>query len=134
AYHALLDHVSFGGEGLHPIWQTADGRTVLGWWDRQGKRSLLVGLKVAEEIVRYTHGNPARVTYSGNRNLWGGPHEQPAFLYDGHVVRKYESVPWADRLGTLLAGLFSQLSGLPLICPLPDGAVGAVMITGDDDQ
>jgi hypothetical protein len=133
-YRPLLDYVSFAGRSVAPIWQTSDGRVVLGWWEWKQTKILLVGLKVAEELVRYTQGNPARASFSGNRNLWGAGHEQPAFLYEGNVVAGYELVPWADRLGQTLAQLLAEMSRVPLFAPLPKGAKGAVMLTGDDDQ
>ena len=134
AFRPLLDHVSFAGKDITPLWQTRDGRTVVGWWKRNGTRSLLVGLRVAEELVRYTQGDRARTGYEGNRNLWGRGHEQASFLYEGHVVRGHELVPWADRLGALLTGLLAQVTGIPLFAPLPDAARGCVLLTGDDDQ
>src|SRR5262245_30642583 len=133
AYRALLPHVSFSGDVV-PIWQTAKGRTVLGWWEWRGRRYLLVGLRVVEELVRYTQGDPARASHSGNRNLWGASHEQPAYLYEGQVAAGHELEPWADRLGYALSELLANMSGIPLVCPLPRGSSGAVMITGDDDQ
>jgi hypothetical protein len=133
-YHPLLEHVSFRGEGIVPLWQTSEGRAVLAWWEHGGQRDLLVGLQVAEELVRYTQGDPARASFPGNRNLWGAGHEQPAYLYEGHVVAGHELEPWADRLGATLADLLARASGLPLIRPLPDDAPGAVLLTGDDDE
>ena len=133
-FRSLSPSISFIGSGLTPILQTAEGRSTLAWWDYGGRRHLLCGIAIAEELVRYTHGNPERASYAGNRNLWGREHEQAAFLYEGHVLSGYELVPWADRLGFMLADLLARMSGLPLVCPLPNGAKGAVMLTGDDDQ
>ncbi len=134
AYRPLLDFVSFSPELVQPIWQTADGRTVLGWWENEGQSTLLIGLRITEELVRYTQGDPARVSYTGNRNLWGGEHEQASFLYAGNIVAGHELEPWADRLGQTLAELLATAGNLPLLEPLPGGAKGAVMLTGDDDQ
>jgi hypothetical protein len=133
-YRPLLDFVSFTGAGLTPLLQTEEGRTVVGWVANSSHNLLVIGLDVVEELIRYTQGNPERVRFDGNRNLWGAGHEQPAFLYDGHLASGYESEPWADKLGMLLAEAFATAADVPLLCPLPCGLRGAVILTGDDDQ
>ena len=133
-YRALLPHGSFSGPALTPVWTSAEGRTVIGWWNYRGKRQLLVGLDIVEEIVRYTHGDPHKVTLCVDKTLWGYGNERSAFLYEDHVVSGFEMIPWADRLGYLIATFLSHCSCLPLISTLPNGATGAVLLTGDDDQ
>ena len=134
AYRPLLPYMSFYGEGLTSIWTTKCGRTVVGWWDQGGRRHLLVGLRVVEEIVRNTQGDPRKVLTAQDKTLWGAGHERPAYLFEDNIVQGQETVPWADRLGYLLAHLLAKAGGLPLLAPLPAGAHGAVMLTGDDDQ
>lgn len=133
-YSPLLDYFSFSGNGLIPLLNTRSGRTVVGWLAHNGKRKLVVGLDFVEELVRYTQGNPARVSFSGNRNLWGAGHEQASYLYDGHIVPKHEMEPWADNLGFLLAESIAAEANIPLISPLPGGVQGGIILTGDDDQ
>jgi hypothetical protein len=133
-YRCLLPHVSFSGKSLTPVLSTHDGHTVVGWWDHNGQRHLVVGLKIVEEIVRYTQGDPRKVVTAKDKTLWGFGHERPAYLFEDNIVPEFELVPWADRLGFLMARLLSEASGLPLIEPLPEGAKGAVLLTGDDDQ
>lgn len=133
-YRALFSHLSFEGTGLTPIWTTADGRTVIGWLDRDGRRRLIVGLDVVEEVVRYTQGDPEKVNTAVDKTLWGVGHERPAYLFEDHIVPGAEMVPWADNLGFLIARCASQAAGMPLIATLPKGARGAVLLTGDDDQ
>ncbi|HMM88269.1 hypothetical protein [Bradyrhizobium sp.] len=134
AYRALLPHVSFSGKSLTPVLMTADGRTVVGWWDHEGRQHLIIGLSVVEETVRYTQGDPQKVFTAKDKTLWGSGHERSAYLYEDNIVPKFEMVPWADRLGFLLARLIADASGLPLLEPLPGGARGAILLTGDDDQ
>lgn len=134
AYRPLLAHVSFSGEGLTPVLATKDGRTVIGWWQHNGQRHLIVGLNVVEELVRYTHGDPTKVETARDKTLWGHGHERSAYLFEDHIVRGYELSPWADRLGFLLARLIAFTCGIPLVEPLPEGAKGGVVLTGDDDQ
>jgi hypothetical protein len=133
-YRCLSPHLSFSGKSLIPILSTRRGRTVVGWWDHNGRRHLVIGLKIVEEIVRYTQGDPRKVVTAKDKTLWGFGHERPAYLFEDNIVPKHELVPWADRLGFLLTRLLSEASGLPLIEPLPGGAKGAVLLTGDDDQ
>jgi len=133
-YRPLLEFMSFTGAGLTPLLQTDEGRTVVGWVGDNSRKLLVIGVDVVEELVRYTQGNPGRVKFNGNKNLWGATHEQPAFLYDGHIVPGYESEPWADKLGMLLAEALATAADVPLICPLPCGLRGGVILTGDDDQ
>jgi hypothetical protein len=87
-----------------------------------------------EELIRYTQGDPGKVTSSVDRTLWGYGNERSAFLYEDHIVPGFELVPWADRLGYKISSLLAAGSGLPLFSPLPEGAVGGVLLTGDDDQ
>jgi hypothetical protein len=134
AYHALRPHVSFTGPGVEPIWETADGRAVLAWFHRDGRRELLAGLDVVEEFVRHTQGDPAQVTSTANKGRWGFGHERPVYLYEKQQVAEHRGVPWADYLGYTLAESLAVWTGMPLIEPLPFGARGAVLLSGDDDQ
>lgn len=133
-FHPLLDFVSFTGDGLTPLVQTEGGRVAIGWFARDGRKILLVGLDVVEELVRYTQGNPNRVSFTGNRNLWGAGHEQATFLYSGHIVPRYELQPWADKVGNMLVEAIAVEADIPLISPLPGGVQGGIILTGDDDQ
>lgn len=134
AYRTLLDHFSFSGEGLTSILRTETGRTVVGWWNKNGNRYLVIGLRVVDELVRYTQGDPEKVISAADKTLWGSGHERPAYLFEDNIVKGYELVPWADRLGYLLVRLIADASGLPLLSLLPGGASGGVLLTGDDDQ
>jgi hypothetical protein len=133
-YRALLDHLSFAGPHLTPIWTTSSGRVVIGWLEHEGRRTLLVGLNVVEELVRYTQGDPQKVFTAVDKTLWGTGHERTAYLFEDHIVAGSEMVPWADRLGFLIARAISSVTNMPLAAPLPSGARAAVLLTGDDDQ
>ena len=86
AYRPLLPYVSFSGEALTPVLSTADGRSVIGWWSNRRQRHLVIGLQVAEEIIRYTQGDPRKVVTAQNKTLWGFGHERPTFLYEDHIL------------------------------------------------
>ena len=133
-YRPLLSHVSFSGGALTPVWTTRSGRTVIGWWAQGGRRHLIIGLSVTDELVRYTQGDPGKVSTAPDKTMWGVGHERPAYLFEDNIAPGYELVPWADQLGFVLTRCLSQATGVPLLAPLPGGAVGAILITGDDDQ
>jgi hypothetical protein len=133
-YHALLPHVSFRGANVQPIWQTDEGRAVVAWRHTAQGRELLIGLNAVEEIVRHTHGDPAQLHSSADKSRWGYAHERPNYLYEEQLVPGMRTIPWADHLGFTLAELLGELTGLPLIEPLPHGAKGAILLTGDDDE
>jgi hypothetical protein len=133
-FHALLPFLSFTGPGVRPVWTTADGRAVLAWCEHEGARHLLSGIPVVEEVVRHTQGDPRQAEVATDKSCWGFPHERPNYLFQGQLHPGYRTTPWADLLGFTLAELLAELTGLPLIEPLPGGAAGAVLLTGDDDQ
>ena len=133
-YRTLLPHLSFSGAQIVPIWKNAAGRTVIAWWTSGRHRMLLVGLDVESEIIRYRQGDPERAESQSVRSAWGFEWERPAYLYDGQILPDYATTPWADRLGYCLAERWAELSGEPLLEPLPFGARGLIILTGDDDQ
>jgi glycosyltransferase involved in cell wall biosynthesis len=134
-YRALLPAVSFSGAAVTPIWMTESGRAVVGWWERYGRRDLVIGLNVVEEIVRYTQGDPNKVATVADKTMWGSAdHERPAYLFEDNIAAGHEMTPWADRLGYLLARLIAEACAMPLIATLPGGARGGVLLTGDDDE
>jgi hypothetical protein len=134
AYRSLLPHVSFRGPGLEPIWCNPEGRVVLGWWHYKGRKILLTGLNPTEEIIRYSQGDAAQTCQVPDRSRFNFSFERANYLFDSHLVPGHESVPWADHLGFTVVRLLAQLTGAPLVHPLPNGAHGAVLLTGDDDQ
>jgi hypothetical protein len=133
-FHALLPHVSFAGPGIRPIWVTSEGRAVLAWREGNDGRALLIGIPVVEEMVRHNQGDPSAVEGHGEKGRWGFPHERPNYLYEGQLHESYRTLPWADFLGFTLAELLAEMTELPLVEPLPHGAWGAVLLTGDDDE
>jgi hypothetical protein len=133
-YYCLLPHISFTGRGNVPIWRDAEGRAVLAWLERGSRRDLVVGMSVVEELIRYTHGDPEQTRRDVNRSAWGYGHERPVYLYDHNLAPGKDTTPWADHLGLSLVELIAQMTGIPLIEPLPGGCRGAVLLTGDDDQ
>jgi hypothetical protein len=134
AFSALLPQVSFTGPGLTPLWVTADSRPVVAWLDSPDGRSLVCGLNVVEEVIRWRQGDPAKAGQEVNKAKFGFDFERPNYLFEDHVLPRYAIIPWADRLGFFLAETLSLLTGLPLVEPLPHAAKGIILLTGDDDQ
>ncbi|MBX9678520.1 MAG: GNAT family N-acetyltransferase [Gemmataceae bacterium] len=135
-YRALLPHVSFAGPNVEPLWRNAQGRTVIGWWNRNGKRILLCGLDVAGEIVRWNQGDPeqTRRVSIQERARYNYAFERPVYLHEPHLEKGRRAEPWADRLGFFIVEQLSRMTGWPLTEVLPSGAKGMILLTGDDDQ
>jgi hypothetical protein len=133
-YKPLFKYVTFSGPGVVPVWTTESGRAVIAWLRRGGRQDLLVGLCLVEELVGYNQGDPAQVERCSNKACWGFPQERPAYLYENQIHADYPLMPWADNLGFTVVELLAEGTGLPLLAPLPYGAKGAVLLTGDDDQ
>ena len=133
-YHALLPHITFTGEQVEPVWVNEAGRAAIAWYKGQNTKTLLIGLDVEEEIIRHRQGDSAKVEQSKYKGGYGFDYERANYLFEDQILPQYRTQPWADHLGFFLAETFSRLSGYPLIDPLPGGAKGAVILTGDDDQ
>lgn len=133
-YHAVLPYLSFDAAGLEPLLTTSDGRPVLAWRNAPTGRELVCGLRFVEELVRHTQGDPAQVELATVKSLWGYGHERAVYLYTPQLNNEIQREPWADNLGYLVAECLAEAAGAPLLAPLPDGADGGIMLTGDDDQ
>jgi hypothetical protein len=135
-YHALLPHISFTGESVEPVWVNEAGRAVIAWVKKKNENILLAGLDVVKEVIRHRQGDPSKVetTESKDRETWGFPGERPLYLFQDNLLPEYRTVPWADHLCFFFCEAISRVSGYPLVEPLPGGAKGAVILTGDDDQ
>lgn len=133
-YHALLPHITFLGENIEPVWANEKGQAAIAWLKHKNKKILLIGLNVEEEIIRHRQGDPSKVLETATKGDFGFAHERANYLFEDQIHPKYPTYAWADYLGFFLAETFSKLSGFPLINILPNGAKGAVILTGDDDQ
>lgn len=122
------------GENIEPIWVNEKGQAAIAWLKHENKKILLIGLNVEEEIIRHRQGDPSKVIETATKGGFGFAHERANYLFEDQIHPKYSTYPWADYLGFFLAETFSKLSGCPLIEILPNGAKGAVILTGDDDQ
>jgi hypothetical protein len=133
-YHALLKHIVFDSKNVEPIWVDNRGYSVIGWYRKSGIRILLIGLDVVEEFVRHKQGDPEKPKECKNKSGFGFEFERPNYLFEDQVVPQYPTQPWADNLGFFLVETISRMTGNPLLEPLPSGARGLLILTGDDDQ
>lgn len=133
-YRALLPHLAFDRAAGRPIWVDETGLAVIAWREAGERLELVVGVQPDLELRRYTHGDPAKVDETVDRARFGFGWERPNYLYDANVVPRFPTAAWADALGFTIAEALARESGLPLVAPLPRGARGLVLLTGDDDQ
>jgi len=133
-YHALLDHVTFSGDNIDPVWVNENGGVSVAWYFDGRRRILLIGFDVANELLFHTQGNPSKVDEIKNKSGYGFSFERPNYLFNDQIDNANRTHPWADYLGFFLAETLSQHTGFPLVEPLPFGAKGAIALTGDDDQ
>ena len=133
-YPTKLPFARLAGSGLTPIWETERGEPVIAWVAGAARPTLVVGLDIAGEIIRCRQGDPQRPRSVGDKSGYGFEFERPTYLFAHQIVPGLEMVPVADQLGFWWAETLSRMTGLPLIEPLPGGARGLVLLTGDDDQ
>jgi hypothetical protein len=133
-YFPKLPYAALSGGDLVPIWETEDGHCVIAWSSRGPRPALLVGLDIAGEIVRCRQGDPARAHGDHVKAGYGFDFERPNHLFQHQLVPGLETTPFADVLGFWWVETLAAMSGMPLLEPLPGGARGVVLLTGDDDQ
>lgn len=96
--------------------------------------TLVVGTDLAGDLVRYRQGDPARVEHRQTTAMWGIAGERPIYLFDAQQPPGSEHDRQADWWAMALAVTVSKAAGKPLLPMLPNGAPGAIVVTGDDDQ
>ena len=111
-----------------------DGQPCWAWLPMGRSGVLLIGTSIAEDLLRYAQGDPAADPDGDGVARWDLPIERPNYLFDGQRAGDPPGERQADNWSFLLARLLRDLAGVTLHDTLPGGAVGAVVITGDDDQ
>ena len=128
------DFYIFEGGSLEPVVSTVNGEVVWAWVPRLNGGVLLLGSNLAEDLIRLRQGDPGNANSRPTAPLWGIAGERPNYLYTSQI----EGLPqyarpadeWCEQLASFIASKVPR-SRLPL---LPNGAPGAIVITGDDDQ
>ncbi|PAY04479.1 hypothetical protein CK489_35190 [Bradyrhizobium sp. UFLA03-84] len=95
---------------------------------------MFIGTDFVSDIVRYRQGDPAAAAKRPAEAMWGFAGERPNYLFEGQLagesLRERPADWWCEALADALAR-YCGVSRLPM---LPNGAVGAIVVTGDDDQ
>jgi len=95
---------------------------------------LILGSAVAEDLVRYRQGDPAQVTVGQVGLVADFAHERANYLFEAQRAGEPRHERHADVIAAALADIVTQMLGLVPLPVLPNGVLGAVVITGDDDQ
>lgn len=124
----------FGHSDGEPVLVTDDGKAV---WLKisMGKGFvLLIGSDLAGDLIRYRQGDPAQAENRPTEAVWGFSGERPNYLFEAQIPEGCEHDRPADWWALALAQTVADCLGESLKPLLPNGAPGAVVITGDDDQ
>ncbi|MDA9430536.1 GNAT family N-acetyltransferase [Bradyrhizobium sp. CCBAU 51627] len=99
-----------------------------------GGSIILVGTDLASDLVRYRQGDPAAANNRPTKAIWGFAGERPNYLFEQQLAGEELDQRPADWWCEALADSVYRLCGLSRAPILPNGAPGAIVITGDDDQ
>lgn len=134
ALKTLHDFQVFEDSRLHPIVVTSTGQSVWGWLPFGKGGYFLIGTNLADDTIRFRQGDPAQATQRPKDALWGIAGERPNYLFESQISDLAHSARPVDEWYELLAGVLADLVGYGRCSILPNGAAGAVVVTGDDDQ
>lgn len=130
----IHDFQVFGDSRLHPIVVTTDGQPAWGWLPCGKGGYLLIGTNLADDTIRFRQGDPAEATQRPKKALWGIAGERPNYLFEPQISDLPHGARPVDEWYELLAGVLADLVGYVRHPILPNGATGAIVVTGDDDQ
>ncbi|MGY4472607.1 hypothetical protein [Bradyrhizobium sp. USDA 3364] len=112
-----------------------DGMPV--WLHRKMSASasiIFVGTDLASDLIRYRQGDPAAANNRPTDAVWGFAGERPNYLFEGQLAGESLRERPADWWCEALADALARLCGVNRLPMLPNGAAGAIIVTGDDDQ
>jgi hypothetical protein len=107
------------------------------WLQRQagnGGSIIFIGTDIASDLVRYRQGDPAAANNRPTKTMWGIAGERPNYLFEGQLAGESLRERPADWWCEALADALARLCGVNRLPMLPNGAAGAIIVTGDDDQ
>lgn len=104
------------------------------WITVKDKNIAFIGTDLIADQIRLRQGDPEAAMNRPGEIYWGIAGERPNYLYHTKLYNRKATDRPADDLMMRLVGDISKQAGLNLSSVLPNGALGAVVITGDDDQ
>ncbi|MDP1878062.1 MAG: glycosyltransferase [Actinomycetota bacterium] len=111
-----------------------DGQPCWAWLPVDRSGVLLIGTSITEDLLQYAQGDASADPAADGAALWDLPIERPNYLFERQRAGDPPGERQADDWAFLLARLLADLAGVTFHATLPGGAVGAVVITGDDDH
>src|SRR5215831_14701143 len=118
----------------HAIVADEVGSTTWLWLPQQPGGLLVVGTDLASDLIRYRQGDPAQIFSRPTEPVWGMPGERPNYLFEAQLEGEHPDARPVDAWCTALADVLKTHAHVRCHTILPEGAPGAVVITGDDDQ
>jgi hypothetical protein len=131
---SLYPATPYRGQQAEPIITSADLDGVWLWQADGPGGVLVVGTDLAGDLMRYRQGDPAMADRNPSGKVWDFEGERPLHLFEAQLAGESPRERHADWWAFTLAHIVSEKTGLPLIPLLPNGAPGAIVLTGDDDQ
>lgn len=117
-----------------PVVLDQHGQAIWLWLPLGAGGILFIGSDLGNDLIRYRQGDQSRAEERPTETLWGIPGERPNYLFDEQLVGQQPADRHADCWSMALASYLAERLARPLNHILPNGAAGAVVITGDDDQ
>lgn len=124
----------YGHPAAVRVVETAEGEAAWIWLPLGRGGLLLIGTDLAGDLVRYRQGDPAAVARRHADPVGGISNERPIYLFEAQLVREAPGERHADWWAMALATCVANSLGVASKSLLPNGACGALVITGDDDQ
>lgn len=130
----LHSYLRFEVRDAVPVATDSDGELV--WFQRGlgGASIVFAGTDLASDLMRYRQGDPAMAKNRPTEAKWGIPGERPNYLFDAQLAGEDPTERLADWWCEALAEALGNLCGIKREPMLPNGAPGAIVVTGDDDQ
>lgn len=131
----LHSYVRFKADHATPIVSDNAGKMV--WFQQATKGSGLIvfaGTDMASDLLRYRQGDPSAAKNRPTEPMWGIAGERPNYLFDTQLIGEDPNERHADWWCETLADALERLCDISRSPILPNGAPGAIVVTGDDDQ
>jgi hypothetical protein len=120
--------------GAEAVVRNADGMAIWAWRPLEAGGLLVIGTDLTADLIRYRQGDVGAAAERKLHLLGGIANERPIYLYEKQLQGERPAERHADWWAMALAHCLSGRLRQPLPPMLPGGAVGALVLTGDDDQ